>query len=93
MTGVIGINHSSAPVSIRERFTFDEEQVLCFAGMLQAVPEIKELVVLSTCNRTEVYYSIHGDCAEKAGNLHVIHASKWGICVRRGRPDIIGMRI
>ena len=68
MTGVIGINHSSAPVSIRERFTFDEEQILCFAGMLKAVPEIKELVVLSTCNRTEVYYSIHGDCAEKAGN-------------------------
>ncbi len=68
MTGVIGINHSSAPVSIRERFTFDKEQILHFAGMLEAVPFIKEPVVLSTCNRTEVYYSIHRDCAEKAGN-------------------------
>jgi glutamyl-tRNA reductase len=52
---VLGINHESAPVAIRERLAFAPDQLE--DALLDGVAEtsLQELVILSTCNRTELY--------------------------------------
>jgi len=54
----IGINHATAPLALRERLTFSEEnlraalaRLTCGGGM----GELSELIILSTCNRIELY--------------------------------------
>ena len=52
---VIGLNHTTAPVDIRERLAVPEGEPLAFLSLLRKIDRIREAVVLSTCNRTEVY--------------------------------------
>ena len=61
---LLGINHASAPVQLRERVAFDPAKLATSLTSLCAIPHIHESVILSTCNRTEVYVShsvINGD--------------------------------
>jgi glutamyl-tRNA reductase len=51
----LGISHKTAPVALRERLAFSESQSCDFARQLGETPEVSEAVVISTCNRTEVY--------------------------------------
>ncbi len=51
----LGISHKTAPVSLRERVAFTEPEAIDFAQQATATPEVREAVVISTCNRTEVY--------------------------------------
>lgn len=57
MIGLIGISYKTAPLEVRERFTFSKEEVVPFSEMLQQETEISDLVLISTCNRTEIYFS------------------------------------
>lgn len=50
-----GINHHTAPVSIREQVAFAAERMDDALHDLVACPPIREAAILSTCNRTEVY--------------------------------------
>jgi glutamyl-tRNA reductase len=51
---LIGISHKTAPVAVRERFTFSAEE------LPEALPRFGgAAVLLSTCNRTEVYLTAH----------------------------------
>jgi glutamyl-tRNA reductase len=52
---VLGINYHSTPISVRERFIIPEYCLNHALAALARLPHIKEAVVLSTCNRTEVY--------------------------------------
>ncbi|WP_394233133.1 glutamyl-tRNA reductase [Niallia oryzisoli] len=52
---VVGINHKTAPVEIRERLTFEPSQLGEAMKTLSAKKSILENVILSTCNRTEIY--------------------------------------
>ncbi|BBB90256.1 MAG TPA: glutamyl-tRNA reductase [Methylomusa anaerophila] len=52
---VLGLNHRTAPVEIRECFSFSEEQVKTALKHLHEYDDIRECVILSTCNRTEMY--------------------------------------
>ena len=52
---VVGMNHRTAPVEIRERFAFREEELPDALRMLKETNSVLEGVILSTCNRTEVY--------------------------------------
>ena len=52
---VIGLNHKSAPVNIRERLAFSSEQVLGALAQLKNRFNGTEFVLLSTCNRVELY--------------------------------------
>lgn len=52
---VWGLNHKTAPVAIRECFAFSQEQILSALARLTGGQEIHEAVILSTCNRTEIY--------------------------------------
>lgn len=52
---VIGINHRTAPVDIREKVVFAGEQLPQALRGLIAVSGVRESVIVSTCNRTELY--------------------------------------
>ena len=51
----LGLNHKTAPVSIRERLAFSPEDLASAVKSLSALGNIKEAAILSTCNRTELY--------------------------------------
>jgi len=52
---VCGLNYHSTPLAIRERFTIPESCLSHALKALAGMPHVQEAVVLSTCNRTEVY--------------------------------------
>lgn len=52
---VIGLNHQTAPVSLRERVSVAETQQEQMLKQIVALPGIEQAVLLSTCNRTEIY--------------------------------------
>lgn len=52
---VLGINHQTAPVSLRERVAFAADAVPAALAALRGLPQVREAALLSTCNRTEVY--------------------------------------
>ncbi len=54
---ILGINHKTAPVALREKVAFSEERLLAALGALRQEAGVTEAVILSTCNRTEVYWS------------------------------------
>ncbi|WP_119717450.1 glutamyl-tRNA reductase [Cognatilysobacter tabacisoli] len=52
---VLGINHQTAPVSLRERVAFAGDAVPQALHALRGLPTVHEVALLSTCNRTELY--------------------------------------
>ena len=56
-TLVIGCNHRSAPVELRERLAFGESDVPAFLAAFGAAFPSAEAVLISTCNRIELYVS------------------------------------
>lgn len=51
----VGLNYRKAPVDIREKFTFSDESLSVALQQLKRTKSILECVILSTCNRTEIY--------------------------------------
>ena len=58
MIGLLGLNHKSAPIEVRERFVFCEEDIKRFVPLLK-LNGVSGAIVLSTCNRTEIYYEMN----------------------------------
>ena len=54
-TIVIGVNHRTAPVEIREKLSFIETELPQAMQTLQQQKSILENIIISTCNRTEIY--------------------------------------
>lgn len=52
---VFGVNHRTSPLSLLERVSISDDAIPKMVHGLMAQPNIREAVVLSTCNRTEVY--------------------------------------
>ncbi len=52
---VIGLSHHSSPVAVRERFAFAEARVPAALHLLRDSGTAEEAVILSTCNRVEIY--------------------------------------
>ncbi len=52
---VLGLNHKTAPVAVRERFSIPKESVRKGLRHLNEYESLNEAVVLSTCNRSEMY--------------------------------------
>ncbi len=53
----LGINHKTAPVALREQVAFAPEQVAQALLDLTAQTQVTDAVIVSTCNRTELYFS------------------------------------
>lgn len=76
---VVGVSHQTAPVEVRERFAYLDDDVPEALERLRAETGIEEAVLLSTCNRTEIYLhpvldpevveAAEGMLAAKAGPL------------------------
>ncbi|KAF1009736.1 MAG: Glutamyl-tRNA reductase [Luteibacter sp.] len=54
----LGLNHLTAPVSLREQVAFDTSVTPEALGDLTRQPGVEEAMILSTCNRTELYVSV-----------------------------------
>ena len=52
---VIGLNHKSASIDIREKFSFSADSASLLLRRIKKVRNILEVIVVSTCNRTEIY--------------------------------------
>ncbi len=52
---MIGLNHRTAPVETREKFTFSNTDLPIALNELKETKSILECVILATCNRTEIY--------------------------------------
>ncbi|MBN8793625.1 MAG: glutamyl-tRNA reductase [Stenotrophomonas nitritireducens] len=52
---VLGLNHQTAPVELRERAAFGGDALSRAMASLRQSPQLAEAVLLSTCNRTELY--------------------------------------
>jgi len=52
---ILGLNHNTAPVEIREQVAFAGDEVALALERLTALDGVDEVVLLSTCNRTEFY--------------------------------------
>ncbi len=82
---VLGINHKTASVALREKVAFGEDRLRSALQNLTKESGIAEVVILSTCNRTELYWAgsasgseltswlerHHGPNLELADNLYV----------------------
>jgi len=52
---IVGLNHNTAPVALREQVAFSPEQLGTALHDLKAACSLREVAILSTCNRTELY--------------------------------------
>ncbi|MGG4048319.1 MULTISPECIES: glutamyl-tRNA reductase [Paenibacillus] len=52
---VVGLNYRTAPVEVRERFTFDQSELPKALSQLMLTKSVMEGVIVATCNRTEIY--------------------------------------
>jgi glutamyl-tRNA reductase len=89
---VIGINHESASVAVRERVAFAPECVPEAISELMAETRLSEGVILSTCNRTEIYgwFGTEGEAALAGdeviawlSNYHAIALDDLATCTYR----------
>ena len=87
----LGISHKTAPVALRERLAFSEREASEFARQATASEEVREAVVISTCNRTEVYLVVVG----AGGALVKAEGDVLGLLARRAgiRPTELAQAI
>ncbi|HUB74596.1 MAG TPA: glutamyl-tRNA reductase [Solirubrobacteraceae bacterium] len=64
----LGISHKTAAVALRERLAFGEQEASEFAAQASDTAEVREAVVISTCNRTEVYLVV-GDAVRAESDV------------------------
>lgn len=57
---VLGLNHNTAPIELRERFALDAKAVQARLEEVYAMADLDEAVLLATCNRTELYVVVAG---------------------------------
>ena len=52
---VVGLNHQTALVEVREKFSMTDEVMGRISKDLRRSPLVKEVAILNTCNRLEIY--------------------------------------
>ncbi len=80
----LGINHKTAPVSVRERVAFSPEQLADALHQARDSARLSEVAILSTCNRTELYCSSElagtRDLLEWLGTYHDLDPDELQQC-------------
>ena len=64
---VLGVNHKSAPINIREKLIFDKDSIPRALTEIKKIEGVNGVVLISTCNRTEIYTENNSD------NSKIIH--------------------
>ena len=66
---ILGINHNTAPVEVREQVVISESAQPDTLREIRSLPGVTEALVLSTCNRTEIYWAGSPAPAEEIAGL------------------------
>ncbi|CAN5122443.1 glutamyl-tRNA reductase [soil metagenome] len=78
---ILGLNHRTAPVEIREQIVFDRPGLPRALESLRNLPGVEEALIVSTCNRTELY--VDAECAKEVVDwLHAHHGVSGSISDR-----------
>ncbi|MDQ2694520.1 MAG: glutamyl-tRNA reductase, partial [Pseudomonadota bacterium] len=76
----LGINHKTAPVSVRERLAFTPERLTAALQDLLSQRCAREAAILSTCNRTELYCGVEtpdsGPLVQWLGEYHAVRVKE-----------------
>ena len=72
---ILGINHRTASVALREKVAFNEDRLVAALRTLRQESGVAEVVILSTCNRTEVYWAGSASGAELSQWLERHHGN------------------
>ncbi len=84
---VIGLSHHSSPVSLREQFAIAESSLAETMVDLRRRTDIDEIVILSTCNRVEIYV------AHQDANSQLVESIKQGFARNRDYAGELGDEI
>jgi glutamyl-tRNA reductase len=77
---LIGVSHKTAPLALREKLAMTDKQAARFAHDLLEHDSITEALVLSTCNRTEIYVAApREDTREQLTELTALLAHSAGV--------------
>ncbi|NQZ41578.1 MAG: glutamyl-tRNA reductase [Moritella sp.] len=83
----LGINHNSAPVSLREKVAFSPDNIEDAFASIVANGVASEAVIVSTCNRTEIYCKIEQGLPERVTqwlvDFHRLPADELADCTYR----------
>jgi glutamyl-tRNA reductase len=66
----IGLSHRTAPVTLRERFAFEQARIPATLQLMRDSKIVDEAVILSTCNRVEIYAATSLDPEKAFAELH-----------------------
>lgn len=66
---VLALSYKNTPLEIRERLAFDEDASKSFLRKLKNILGVQEAMVLSTCNRTEIYYTNPSNLSDQISGL------------------------
>ena len=67
---LIGVNHKTAPIELRERIAISREDLPETTRALAAVPGVAECMIVSTCNRVEILAAVESPAIDVASFLH-----------------------
>ena len=83
----LGINHNTAPVSLREKVAFSPDNIEAAFASIIADDVASEAVIVSTCNRTEIYCKIEQGLPERVTqwlvDFHNVPADELANCTYR----------
>jgi glutamyl-tRNA reductase len=87
---LVGISHRTAPVELREQLDFQARGVGAALGELRALPSTREAVVVSTCNRAELYAACE-DPASARHDLLTFISGFHGVEAAKVEPHVYGV--
>ncbi len=67
---IIGVNHKTAPIELRERIAISRDELPETTRALAAVPGVAECMIVSTCNRVELLASVESPQTDLTAFLH-----------------------
>jgi glutamyl-tRNA reductase len=88
MLALVGISFKSAEIEIREQFAFSPEEIKELSLSLQKNPDFRGMVVLSTCNRTEIYFHCRKLYEHETYNLILTELEKFKNFNPKQRPNL-----
>jgi len=75
---IVGLNHKIADIEVREKLAFDGPKLLEGLMRFKELPEVQEAVILSTCNRVELYANVN-DTGKAAESIKTFLSEFHGI--------------
>jgi len=72
LIGLISLNFKNAPLDLREKFYLDNADKIVFHNLLKKNVGVEGLMLLSTCNRTEIYFEFENHIGKENKFIHSI---------------------